>query len=196
MPAVSGWALRPVSDLVHAALQRTRFLCPRFRAGLCDRRRQKSNYWTPDGKFLCPRFRAGLCDQLTLLMRMAVVHSFYALGFGLGFATTCGTTTSRSISCFYALGFGLGFATTVLFWVDDAAVWLFLCPRFRAGLCDPSLIWSMLPCRGLGFYALGFGLGFVTTCGTTTSRSISCFYALGFGLGFATTVLFWVDDAA
>src|SRR5208337_2928100 len=78
------------------------------------------------------------------------------------FATTCGTTTSRSISCFYALGFGLGFATTVLFWVDDAAVWLFLCPRFRAGLCDPSLIWSMLPCRGLGFYALGFGLGFVT----------------------------------
>src|SRR5271165_6842389 len=138
MPAVSGWALRPVSDLVHAALQRTRFLCPRFRAGLCDRRRQKSNYWTPDGKFLCPRFRAGLCDKLTLLMRMAVVHSFYALGFGLGFATTCGTTTSRSISCFYALGFGLGFVT--------------------AGGRSPTT-----GRRTASFYALGFGLGFVTS---------------------------------
>src|SRR5208337_3091294 len=104
------------------------------------------------------------------------------------FATTCGTTTSRSISCFYALGFGLGFATTVLFWVDDAAVWLFLCPRFRAGLCDPSLIWSMLPCRGLGFYALGFGLGSVTAGGRspTTGRRTASFYALGFGLGFVT----------
>ena len=55
MPSVSGWAL-------HHRPAGRRFLCPRFRAGLCDiRDMRKSNACI--GKFLCPRFRAGLCDR-------------------------------------------------------------------------------------------------------------------------------------
>src|ERR1039457_3236608 len=37
MPSISGWALRP-SSLLSGVIQTKRFLCPRYRAGLCDGR--------------------------------------------------------------------------------------------------------------------------------------------------------------
>ena len=39
-----------------------------------------------------------------------------------------------------------------------------------------------------GFYALGFGLGFVTTTDQMMTAEYG-FYALGFGLGFVTDAL-------
>ena len=64
--------------------------------------------------------------------------SFYALGFGLGFATLHAALVAEiETLSFYALGFGLGFATT----------------------SATSRIAAAGPC----FYALGFGLGFATS---------------------------------
>jgi hypothetical protein len=37
---------------------------------------------------------------------------------------------------FYALGIGLGFTTFKLAWMREVAITGFLCPRYRAGLCD------------------------------------------------------------
>jgi hypothetical protein len=62
------------------------------------------------------------------------VHRFYALGFGLGFATRTQSSPHRTWR-FYALGFGLGFATSGTRG-SPTYRWTFLCPRFRAGLCD------------------------------------------------------------
>ena|SRR5271157_5006602 len=61
---------------------------------------------------------------------------------------------------FYALGIGLGFAT-----IDSLpgqhGPFLFLCPRYRAGLCDINVrVRRVIHKRG--FYALGIGLGFAT----------------------------------
>jgi len=38
---------------------------------------------------------------------------------------------------------------------------VFLCPRYRAGLCNTLTIWRIIAAL-VGFYALGIGLGFVT----------------------------------
>jgi hypothetical protein len=77
-----------------------------------------SNNWCGQGPppFLCPRFRAGVCDkhQLARHPRVQRTHGsrFYALGFGLGFAMyQTDTMTNRQFAFrFYALGFGLGFS--------------------------------------------------------------------------------------
>ena len=62
MPSVSGWALRP----------------SRYEVLRCG----------DASAFLCPRFRAGLCDQLIgCIAATSDADGFYALGFGLGFAT-------------------------------------------------------------------------------------------------------------
>ena len=160
MPSVSGWALR--RRVATAIPVNPVFLCPRFRAGLCDRHRYSGCSCVQP--FLCPRFRAGLCDVSACDQRLCRTSGFYALGFGLGFATSAQTSSpAPACTCFYALGFGLGFATIV---------------RVRAtDLHDRRC-----------FYALGFGLGFATRKPTPRRRSTAQgFYALGFGLGFATS---------
>src|ERR1039457_54415 len=82
MPSVLGWALRP-KDSRRGWCDSSGFLCPRYRAGLCDvavlpgrllrcrvsmpsisgwaLRRSDGDYIS-SLKFLCPRYRAGLCD--------------------------------------------------------------------------------------------------------------------------------------
>jgi len=95
-------------------------------------------------------------------MQAAVAHCFYALGFGLGFAMSLSPTPYLSLKrsfCasvsgwalrseaaslrharpdgrFYALGFGLGFAMLIIGRAIACFPFTFLCPRFRAGLCD------------------------------------------------------------
>ena len=67
---------------------------------------------------------------------------------------------SWGLEGFYALGIGLGFATYRNLHELQALGISFLCPRYRAGLCD-ALYFSIVDRPG-GFYALGIGLGFAT----------------------------------
>jgi hypothetical protein len=61
MPSVSGWALRRHRQRL--LRMPAVFLCPRCRAGLCDR---VSGSNPPALTFLCPRCRAGLCDVFSI----------------------------------------------------------------------------------------------------------------------------------
>ena len=182
MPSVSGWSFATTGP-VGQRPRRRGFYALGFGLGFATRSRGTS---AAAHEFLCPRFRAGLCDVDTIID--VSPDGFYALGVGLGFATVrsgmswarcqmrvsmpsvsgglCDDTSrpsdgSTADSGFYALGVGLGFATVRIIRLTCAAA-AFLCPRCRAGLCD----WS----------------------GTCTSRGMSIrFYALGVGLGFATS---------
>src|SRR5450759_752425 len=61
MPSISGWALRPARNY-DLAIRLGMFLCPRYRAGLCDHLSRTVNDALRALEFLCPRYRAGLCD--------------------------------------------------------------------------------------------------------------------------------------
>ena len=107
--------------------------------------------------------------------------------FGLRFATslTVGATTTRS-SSFYALGIGLGFATgpwprsaclrwwarfyapvpgglcdVTMFVTMDLTREMFLCPPFRAGLCDDAV--NAFHNRNLEFLCSRFRAGLCDT---------------------------------
>ena len=163
MPSVSGWALRLMSAATFDSNRRM-FLCPRYRAGLCDVTIAHTYNNPILASFLCPRYRAGLCDC----------------------TSTWTSSLSGSAGSFYALGIGLGFATYSPSerFEQDAQI-VFLCPRYRAGLCD---LRSRLCGSTSSFYALGIGLGFVTRIlpGRQRPALAGSFYALGIGLGFAT----------
>jgi hypothetical protein len=89
---------------------------------------------------------------------------------------------------FDALGVGLGFATGSIDQIDLNTQLGFLFPRCRAGLCNVLHLAPPSAPHHLGFYALGVGLGFATSCPLKTWEA-ACFYALGVGLGFATDAL-------
>jgi hypothetical protein len=61
-------------------------------------------------KFLCPRCRAGLCDRRPPRKHLLRLR-FYALDVGLVFATRSCTGDGRQLLGFYALDVGLVFAT-------------------------------------------------------------------------------------
>ena len=139
-------------------------------------------------------------------------HCFYALGFGLGFATDSGSgSASPATGRFYALGFGLGFATAAITILPHLLNRRFLCPRFQAGLCDAGFKGIPDPVRVGDHVSMpsvsGWALRQHTTyhaypwslflyprfraglCDSTSSplSTLACgFYALGIGLGFAT----------
>src|ERR1035441_5583489 len=129
MPSVSGWALRPTA---------MKWPCP------------------TQASFLCPHIGLGFATRLGFeyLGRHA---SFYALDIGLGFATHR-RRVRRGLRrpnlraegaaghCFYALDIGLGFATAVPFELHSGGRVTFLCPRYRAGLCDPEYYGLMAQC--------------------------------------------------
>ena len=82
------------------------FLCPRFRAGLCD----MLPLYEPAGWFLCPRFQAGLCDKQSEKL-LELLCAFLCPRFRTGL---------RGASGGYMMA---------------APANCFLSPRFRAGLC-------------------------------------------------------------
>src|SRR5690242_17370717 len=69
----------------------------------------------------------------------ATPERFYALGIGLGFATRREPRSTRVTHGFYALGIGLGFATIHELFRVVRLRW-FLCPRYRAGVCDAAVV--------------------------------------------------------
>jgi hypothetical protein len=142
-----------------SAVQTRLFLCPQFRAGLCDLNPPRRTA-VQEQVFLCPWFRAGLLRPFAAPSGTVPDFCFYALGFGLGFATTTRSSIAIWGIRFYALGFGLGFAAVFFLQtlnnegtgvsMPSVSGWAFrlqlrfprnpnppfLCPRFRAGLCD------------------------------------------------------------
>src|SRR6266487_2751706 len=83
-------------------------LCPRCRAGVCDQLRLCVR--VVPGGFLCPRCRAGVCDRLILRATTTSGSGVYALGVGLGFATTASSLLSvapRRVSMPSVSGWGL-----------------------------------------------------------------------------------------
>jgi hypothetical protein len=85
--------------------------------------------------FLCPRFRAGLCDLVNTIATDANNRVSMPSVSGWALRHTELLLASQINACFYALGFGRGFATLGLL---TGGTLSFLCPRFRAGLCDVS----------------------------------------------------------
>jgi hypothetical protein len=112
------------------------FLCPRYRATLCDMTSKKEEH-TDSMLFLCPRFRTALYDLLvseivtnairyaflcprirTGLCDLEFVIEIYGMRnvsmpsvSGWGFATLTSTRSTGRSTCFYALSIGLGFST-------------------------------------------------------------------------------------
>ena len=132
--------------------------------------------------FLCPRYRAGLCDKLAGLRQQ--LNSFYALGIGLAFATalalahaaprhrpflcpryraglcdatSCSSGPAADVSMPSVSGWPLRPFTPWRRWRSAS----FLCPRYRAGLCDSGKAPGE-DLFGHCFYALGIGLAFAT----------------------------------
>jgi hypothetical protein len=133
--------------------------------------------------FLCPRFGPGFATR-DPRESGDMLESFYVLGFGLGFATSSVWALRLFWICFYAFGFGLGFATVTEVHMAAGAVPLFLCPRFRAGLCDIAVLWCIIALWALArFYALGFGLGFATTFTNEQGGSAQLFLCPRFRAG-------------
>src|SRR5580704_7752523 len=133
MPSVSGWALRPPED---------------------------KNRWLSRGLFLCPRFGLGFATDVEDQLLTVARRCFYALGFGLGFATPQQGRPRQALCAGVSMPSVSGWALrqhafdqsrrqdevsmpSVSGWAlrpDRSAGGLlplgFLCPRFRAGLCD------------------------------------------------------------
>jgi hypothetical protein len=181
MPSVSGWSLRP-----------TRY----------------SRSPARSSRFLCLRFRAELCDFDAPASVLFVLKGFYALGFGLGFATTPSSwCRTRLQSCgFYALGFraGLGDRRGVHLGrpgdqlrvsMSSVSGWA-LRPtdstdRTRFYAVDIRLALSPRPDRTIptrtssGFYALDIGWRCHVWHGRRVSAWVVGFYALDIGLALS-----------
>jgi hypothetical protein len=122
------------------------FLCPRFRAWLCDPARGKYML-TPKGRkeaFLCPRFRAVLCDDYT------VESASRALGVSMPSVSGCALRPSgkRLGHDFHNVSMPSvsGCALRQLELTDALNQAQFLCPRFRAVLCDGCLLAAPAAC--------------------------------------------------
>jgi hypothetical protein len=133
------------------------FLCPRCRAGLCNRVEPAASPLR--GVVSIPRCRAGLCNIYSKPSKEDVDYSFYALGVGLGFAT-------REI-------FGIGPSDESVS-MPSVSGWALQREVPIQGLLGlhvsmPSVSgWALQPRS------------------TVRSRPERRFYALGVGLGFAT----------
>ena len=160
MPSMSGWALRLTFTIAGYSPHEGRFLCPRCRAGLCDR--GKTAEYGAIGLFLCPRCRAGLCDLLP-------------------------ATVLRVLRLFLCPRCRAGLCDIPALFSDDEAaeIGAFLCPRCRAGLCDKKNISRMTLTTKFLCPRCRAGL-----CDNARSAweywEALCFYALDVGLGFAT----------
>ena len=101
-------------------------------------------------EFLCPRYRAGLCDvPMVITFRRS---SFYALDIGLGFATSgCTTRWSARSKRFLCPRYRAGLCDGTLLHNLDTHMLLFLCPRYRAGLCDHAIVQGPVQLINFGF---------------------------------------------
>jgi hypothetical protein len=107
----------------------------RTRAFLCPHRCRASNwgfYALGIGLGLATRRRDHHTGQ-------ALTARFLCHCYGLGFATEC-FPQRRGVPRFYAIGIGLGWRHLCTHTLACAGGSLFLCPRYRAGLCDVALI--------------------------------------------------------
>ena len=86
------------------------------------------------------------------------------LDVGPGFASSSHPRDAWRVRGFYALDVGRGFATILRFGNVAQKEAEFLCPRYRAGLCDPTVTSGRTrPSRRKRFYALG-SCGFARRC--------------------------------
>jgi hypothetical protein len=107
-------------------------------------------------RFLCPRFRAGLCDLASTSGSPCGVTIFYALGFGLGFAIA----VVRGVRAPHPPVSMPSVSGWALFGGEQTGhVLKFLCPRFRAGLCyrRPSTDCCAPSLRGISANVAGRG---------------------------------------
>ena len=158
MPSVSGWALRPVIQAMRSwGLEG--FYALGIGLGFATYR-NLHELQALGISFLCPRYRAGLCDEALLVYQ----HELVAPGF---MPSVSGWALRPEVTVKHCRDRDGVSMPSVSGWAlrhyevrRRVLVAKFLCPRYRAGLCD-ALYFSIVDRPG-GFYALGIGLGFAT----------------------------------
>jgi hypothetical protein len=122
-------------------------LCPRCRAGLCDRNHDpfphRGHVSMPSVSGWALRLIAVICDFLL------VTGGFYALGVGLGSATIPGIAKIQSSGVSMPSVSGWALRQVLITCLRKVSA-RFLCPRCRAGLCHG--------CRGHRSLACGYGV--------------------------------------
>src|ERR1039457_818423 len=158
MPSVSGWRLQPRHPGRRRRAAQGRFYALGIGLAFAVGPSVLKKYGTGKG-FLCPRYRAGVCSRAERaeeirdrervsmpsvsgwrlqLERTGIVSGDRAVSMpsvsGWRLQVLARPPSSRSSTCFYALGIGLAFAALL----DATHLTLndmFLCPRYRAGVC-------------------------------------------------------------